>query len=265
MKINNTKNNLLGKEKKYLKNDTSYSSIWLFNKNKDILGLEFKDKVVLYDKKIFSEFNPSVAKNIISFWSKEGDYILDPFAGRVRGFIAQSMERYYSGFEIVDEYYDYLQSHDFINNPYPPQFINDDCINIKNYFAEMEFDLIFTCPPYWNLEKYQQTDKGLELSSCYDYNDFLHELTKRIIVCGKFLKKDKYLCVIIGDFRKNGKYYSLHSDFLKLMNEANNFELHDIIVIQNLPFHTGAFYFGGRKKYKKVSKIHEFLLIFKKK
>ena len=37
---------------------------------------------------------------------------------------------------------------------YPPLFINKDCIRYKED-SVMQYDLIFTCPPYWNIEKYQ--------------------------------------------------------------------------------------------------------------
>jgi len=256
-----SKSDKLGKKKKFAKNDTSYSSFWLYNKDNDILSDDFKDKIVLKDEKIFSEFNPAVAKNIISFWSEEDDYILDPFAGRVRGFISQAMKRYYTGFEIVEDYYEYLNQHDYMQYEYPPQFINDDCKNVDKYI-NMKYDLLFTCPPYWNIEKYDSCDG--QLSNINDYKMFCMELFLRLKNNIEYIKKDGYICIVIGDFRRNKKYYSLHSDLMELMKQDKSIRLHDVIAIQNIPFHSAAFYFGSKKKHKYTAKAHEYLLVYKK-
>lgn len=75
--------------------DTTYSSLWLFRKNNK-LWKGTKDPIANMSDfrkvrgKNFSEFNPTVAENIINFWSKEDDLILDPFAGRTRCLISTS-------------------------------------------------------------------------------------------------------------------------------------------------------------------------------
>ena len=87
-----------GRERK----DTSFSSLWLFDK-KDLKG--YKDKLANTKiKKVrgeyYSQFNPTLAGKIIRFWSNKGDTILDPFAGRTRAIVASLEGRKYIGFEV---------------------------------------------------------------------------------------------------------------------------------------------------------------------
>ena len=72
------------------------------------------------------------------------------------------------------------------------------------------------------------------------------------------------MCIVIGDFRFKKKYYTLHSDLIHLLSKNSSLKLHDVIVIQNIPFNSAAFYFGSKKKYKYTAKAHEYLLIWKK-
>lgn len=267
----NTDNSLLGNDKKFAIKDTSYSSFWLYNREADMNSEHFKDSFVNFynDKELLSEFNPTTAKNIISFWSEQGDRILDPFAGRTRALVGYAMNREYIGYEISKDVVNYMDSKiDSLNlemdDGHYISIIHDDCININQTFKQEYFDLIFTCPPYWNLEKYESCNG--QLSDINDYDVFLNELTNRLIESVKVLKSNKYMAIVIGDFRRNGEYITLHSDLISKLKFYNNIiSLHDVIVIQNLPFNSAAFYFGSKKKFKYTAKAHEYLLVYKKK
>jgi DNA modification methylase len=266
----NTKTNLLGKEKKFAAKDTSYSSFWLYNREADMNSEHFKDSFVnFYDEKILlSEFNPTVAKNVISFWSNPGDRILDPFAGRTRALVSHCMGREYIGYEVSKDVCDYMNNRidelqlEMSEGNYI-SIINDDCRNIKKTFTTEYFDLVFTCPPYWNLEKYESCEG--QLSDIDDYIQFLLALGERLVQATKVLRKDGYMCVVIGDFRKRGKYIKIHSDLMQLLETNPLIKLYDVVIIQNIPFHSAAYYFGGRKKHKYTAKAHEYLLVYKKK
>jgi len=265
----NTKTDKLCQTKKFAKGDTSYSSFWLYNRERDMNSEHFKDSFVNFydDKELLSEFNPTVAKNIINFWSNENDIIFDPFSGRTRSLVAYAMNRLYIGCEISTDVVDYmLNKYNELNLIYNDDFnvdvVNDDCINIKKYYPDTEFDLIFSCPPYWNLEKYQSCDG--QLSDIKAYDEFIDALGDRLDVAVKQLKIDKYMCMVVGDFRKNKKYVTFHNDLMNRMKQNKSLKLHDVIVIQNIPFHTAAYYFGAKKKHKFTSKSHEYLLVWKK-
>jgi DNA modification methylase len=267
MVIKNTKSDLLNQKKAFAKKDTSYSSFWLYNRDRDVLSEHFKDKFVNYydEKELLSEFNVNVAKNIISYWSEDKDVILDPFAGRTRAIVSYAMNRSYIGYEVSKDVVQYMYNRfDELGILRLPNFMvdirNEDCINIEKDIGEV--DMIFTCPPYWDLEKYESCPG--QLSDIKNYKEFLDELYIRLNMAGKCLKKGKYMCLVIGDFRRDGKYYTLHSDLIRMFENNNDVKLHDIIVMQNIPFHTAAFYFGSMKKNKITTKAHEYLLVYKR-
>jgi DNA modification methylase len=249
--------------------DTTYSSIWLFRKNRNLCN-GTKDPIANMKNfrqvrgKYFSEFNPTIAENIINFWSNEDDLILDPFAGRTRCFISSKNNRRYIGFEISKQVTDKINI--LIKQPkleevkYQPCLYNMDSFNMDTLKLP-QVDLIFTCPPYWNLETYESCDG--QLSDIKDYNNFLlryKEIMKKSI---ELLKEDKYMCLVVGDFRKNKKYYTFHIDNIKIMEELG-LKLHDIILIQSVTFDIANKRFGMFKKHKFTSKVHEYLLVFKK-
>lgn len=264
--------------KNRMNNDTSYSSIWLFEKRKDdMLPVELTDKIATpigrgspTGKTNYSEFNSSLCKKIINFWSNEGDTILDPFAGRTRAGISVLNKRGYIGFELSVLAYNHIvvsYNRFKYNNPNSLlgsfKLINDDCYNIDNYYNNLnKFDMIFTCPPYWNLERYY-AGKG-DLSEIEDYDIFLkryEDIFRRVV---NYLKPEKYMILVVGDFRKNKKYYSFHSDNIKIFDKFKDIKLHDIIVNQSVTFDIANFRFGGFKHNKIVSKVHEYILIYKK-
>lgn len=265
----NTNSDKLKRSKKFSKRDTSYSSFWLYNREADEQSQHFKDSFVNFynDKDLLSEFNPTVAKNIISFWSEVGDLIYDPFSGRTRALVSYAMDRAYIGCEVSKDVVDYMKGKFKELNLYEKDnfnvdIINDDCKKIDLYYQDVKFDLVFTCPPYWNLEKYESCEG--QLSDFDDYNIFMDELVQRINIASHKLKKDKYMCLVVGDFRKNKNYITFHSDLIQKIKQNKEVKLHDVIALQNIPFNTAAFYFGKTKKDKKTAKAHEYILVYKK-
>jgi len=174
MVIKNAKYDKLAKEKKYSKRDTSYSSFWLYNREADMNSEAFKDKFVNFydDKNTLSEFNPAVAKNIISFWSNDGDIVLDPFSGRTRAIVSYAMNRSYVGFEVSKDVVNYMYNRfediGILNNQnFNIDIINDDCINVKNYL-DGKVDLVFSC---FDKETEVLTEDGFKLFKDLKYND----------------------------------------------------------------------------------------------
>jgi len=250
--------------------DTTFSSVWLFRKNRT-LWKGTKDPIANIPSfrdvrgKNFSEFNPTVAENIINFWSDKGDIILDPFAGRTRALISTLKERKYYGFEISKDVYD--KTNILLDNltkdcssKYKPHLFNEDSFNIDKVLLP-NIDFIFSCPPYWNLEKYESCPG--QLSDIKKYEDFLDRYKEILKKSVSLLKKDKYAALVVGDFRLNKKYYTFHIDTIKIMEELG-MKLHDLVVIQSVTFDIANKRFGMFKNYKFTSKVHEYLLIFKK-
>jgi hypothetical protein len=243
--------------------DTTYSSLWLYRKAKMILP--FKDDIN-ENNSYYSEFNPLISQNITNFWSKEGNIIIDPFAGRTRGIVSGLTNRKYYGFEISKEVYDSVinvieSGKNKFKDEFKPIIYNDDSINLNKYNLPLA-DLIFSCPPYWDLEKYPSTPG--QLSDIKEYHIFLKKLKDILKKSIDNLKYNGYVCLVVGDFRKNGRIIDLTTDVINMMNTIDNIVLWDKIVLQNVNFGHASKRFGSIKHKKITAKVTEYLLVFKK-
>jgi len=123
-------------------------------------------------------------------------------------------------------------------------------------------DFIFSHPPYHDIIKYsgdQWGEKGQghpdDLSRCSSYEDFIKKLDLINAKIYASLKNGGRHATLIGDVRKNGRYYSIIKD----MAYFGELESHIVKVQHNL-------YKTEQKQYSsKLIRIHhEHLLIFKK-
>jgi len=253
------------------------TSVWHLSKSNE-LNDWFKDKSDVRTSKRtdgsflpnykLSEYNPNVAERIVKYWSNEEDIIFDPFAGRAtRGIISAKLNRKYVGCEVSKSTFDWtnetlyklsqkLGYEYFQDNIY---LINADGCIYHEELPSDNFDLVFTCPPYWKLEKYE-TCAG-QLSDCKTYKEFMVKITECIQQCNRVLKQDKFSIWTVADWRNNG-YYNFHSDVISA-HLANGFVLWDIVInVLNSPF--VSFKAAFNDKYKYTGKSHEYILVFKK-
>ena len=180
----------------------------------------------------FSEFKPNVAERVIEFWSNEGDLIIDPFAGRAtRAMVATILNRHYLGYEIVPSYRDFIMER---ISTLPEEMksrveirLGDGC-ELKGLVNNIA-DLIFSCPPYWNLEKYASGDG--QLSDYLNYADFIKRIDTALRSSYRVLKRNCFLCWVVADWFLDGKFYPFHKDVMNLAEETG-FQLHDVVIIK---------------------------------
>ena len=262
---------LYEKDKDKGEKDTTYSSLWLFRNAKEIppfkdtIGSKSPTQAKKQGKEYFSEFNPLIAENIINFWSDENDVILDVFAGRTRGIVAGLKHRKYYGFEISPLVHKAVletieQGKDKFDKNYFPTIYCDNSLNLLKYDIP-QVDLIFTCPPYHNLEKYESI-KG-QLSDIDNYEEFLNALKSIMNIALYKLKDNGFACLVVGDFRKNERLIPFDCDITKMMEELGVI-LWDKVVLQNTNFGWAGIKFGNIKHKRQTSKVTEYLLVFKK-
>jgi len=241
-----------------LKYDGSYKNFEInIPKHKNYSGIkELNDYT-------FSHFNPAVCKRVIKYWSKKGDTILDPFMGYgMRGFVAINLGRNYIGFEISPRTFNCVKQKlnmEKLNNFKNQMKIILDNGCYLNGVKDNSIDLIFTCPPYWKVEKYENVPG--QLSGCKSYNIFLEFISVCLKNCYRVLKKDKFMVWVVNDFRINRQFFPFHRDLLTLA-ERNRFKIHDIVInVLHNPFKMSPI---PQDKVKITVKMHEYLLVFKK-
>jgi DNA modification methylase len=218
---------------------------------------------------VTSVFDPVLAELVYRWFSKEGSLIFDPFAGgSVRGIVAGLLDRRYFGIDLSERQIaaNINQKTDLC----PQKDINwvvDDSLNLNKYFPrvvnenEMQADLLFSCPPYADLEKYSDDPRDL---SSMKYEEFKENYKKIIAKAYKNLNNNRFACFLVGEVRdKNGVYYNFVSDTISAFKEAG-FEFYNEIIlvtaVASLSLRCGR----GFSKSRKIGKTHQNLLVFVK-
>ena len=143
---------------------------------------------------------------------KNGKRVYNPFGGGVQmGFVSGG-----SGFEYVAS--EIRQNQCDANNALCSEFDNVKWIksDSSKYKPEGKFDLVFSCPPYYRVEKYIDYDgvipKGeLNIMDNYDrFRDTLFEGYKKAI---DVMNDNTFFVVMTGDSRdKKGAYYGCEAE-----------------------------------------------------
>lgn len=153
------------------------------------------------------------------FMPKTGGIIYNPFGGGVQfGFVAGACGYEYLASEIRQNQVD-------ANNAICQDFggrVKWVQADSATHDPVREFDLIFTCPPYYKVEKYLDYDgkppEG-EINSCPTYEEFRDLLFSGYKQAISRLKDSRFFVVMTGDSRdKNGAYYCSEAEtelFLK--------------------------------------------------
>ena len=214
----------------------------------------------------FSKYNPDVAERVVRYWSEVGDTVVDPFAGRTtRGAVCIYLGRNYVGYEVAPRTFDLLNRQlrqvpnpiDGIKGDFTV-FLSDGCK--LEYSEDNSADLIYTCPPYHNLERYESAPN--QLSDIKHYGDFLKRIEECASNCYRVLKARHFLVWHCADWRKNKQLIDFSSDSIRIFTDAG-FQLWDKVIYKlRSPFAWTQISKCDRMKY--TSKSHEYLLVFKK-
>jgi len=210
-----------------------------------------------------SIFDPVLCELVYRWFCPPGGIVLDPFAGGcVRGIVASTLGRRYIGVDLRSEQVEANreQAARIGGNP-PPEWIVGDSREIGTLCANIEADLVFTCPPYADLEVY--SDDPADLSTL-DYPAFLTAYRAIISASIERLKPDRFACVVVGDIRdRHGIYRGFVSDTSVAFREAGMPLYNDAVLVTavgSLPLRVGRQFSSGRK----LGKTHQNVLVFVK-
>ena len=206
-----------------------------------------------------SEFHAGLAENLIRYWSLPGAKIVDPYAGRVtRAVVSTKLGREYYGYEITPNTHARALKHFEKLGINPTLYLNDGVklVETPDSFA----DMVMTCPPYFDIEKYESVEG--QLSDIGEYSEFMEMMEISAQNCFRVLKEGGFCVWVVADFRKNAQLIPFHSDLIQSFMKAG-FQNHDLIVMENIsPF--AAMQLGKASAKRYTSKIHEYILVFRK-
>lgn len=219
-----------------------------------------------------SIFDPHLCELIYKWFCPDGGRILDPFCGgSVRGIVAAYSGYDYTGIDIREEQ---IQS----NEEQAKDILDDDdqkkiryicgdsdrVLDTLNATAGEGYDLVFSCPPYADLEVYSNLPGDISNMS---YDNFL--TTYRSIIsksCDK-LNSGGFACFVVGEVRdpkdRDGAYYSFVPDTVRAFTDCGMLYYNEAILLT--PVGSGSMRAMGNMKSKKLVKTHQNILVFKKK
>jgi len=212
-----------------------------------------------------SIFDPVLCEIAYRWFSPPDALILDPFAGgSVRGIVAAKLGRRYIGHELRSEQViaNREQALDLCDeDTHKPEWIIGDSRTIDKTCKGIEADLIFTCPPYANLEVYSDDPDDI---SNMEY-DLFNEAYREIIAksCA-LLKPDRFAVIVVGEVRdKKGNYYDFIGDTVQAFRDAGLHYYNEAILVTavgSLPIRAGKQFSASRK----LGKTHQNVLVFVK-
>lgn len=219
-----------------------------------------------------SIFDPVLCELAYSWFSPEDGVVVDPFAGgSVRGIVAAKLGRQYIGVDLRQEQIDENRKQwDGLPNKssfsdgaqeVEPAWHCGNSLDIEKTLSGIKADMVFSCPPYADLEKY--SDDPADLSNM-EYQEFLTAYREIIKKSCDMLKPDRFACFVVGEVRdKNGIYRGFVNDTVEAFEAAGLSFYNEIILINpagTLPLRVQKIFNASRK----IGKCHQNILIFVK-
>jgi len=210
-----------------------------------------------------SIFDPALCEVLYHWFCVGGKEILDPFAGgSVRGIVANKLGYKYTGIDIRQEQIDSNrhQGIDILEIDNQPNWYVGDSNKVLNNFNK-EFDFVFSCPPYADLEVYSDLEGDI---SNKPYKEFMLAYESIIKKSCNLLKSGGYACFVVGEVRdKKGNYIGFVPDTINAFRKAGmSFYNEGILLnpVASASMRAGKQFSAGQK----LVKIHQNVLIFKK-
>lgn len=209
-----------------------------------------------------SLFDPVLCELAYRWFSGEGAQILDPFAGgSVRGIVAAHLGRKYWGCDLRAEQIEANRAQGAAlceGNPMPEWVCGDSLQTVRD---APEADLIFSCPPYGDLEQY--SDDRLDLSAM-PHKDFLIAYRGIIHHACQRLRQDRFACFVVGDYRDGkGNYRNFVSETIAAFLDAGLALYNEAILVTSV----GSASMRVTKQFsagRKLCKTHQNVLVFVK-
>jgi DNA modification methylase len=218
-----------------------------------------------------SVFDPVLCELIYKWFCPAGGHVLDPFAGEsTKGIVATKLGYQYTGIELRPEQIaanqrqaakigvtpNWLQGDSAQLDKLLPMEM-DGCIERRK-----EYDLIFTSPPYYDLEIYSESEK--DGSAFESYTSFIVWYCDIFMQAVRRLKWNRFAVVKIGEIRdENGWYRNFVGDNITCFTDLDLKYYNEIILVTaigSLPLRVGQ-QFG---QYRKIGKTHQNILVFYK-
>jgi len=210
-----------------------------------------------------SVFDPVLCELMYDWFVPKGGKILDPFAGgSVRGIVAEEMGFSYLGIELSE-----TQVLANKEQSQKPKWVIGD--SDKEIFGlDTDYDFVFTCPPYYDLEVY--SDSPYDLSNMNE-SQFDAKLERIIYKSFTKLKQNRFFAIVVSEVRNPsttekysiGNYRGLVHKTINMCERHGLKFYNDMILFnsQHQASRVGKTYFDRNRK---IPSVHQNILVFVK-
>ena len=210
-----------------------------------------------------SIFDPVLCELVYRWFCVPGGFVLDPFAGgSVRGIVAATLGLNYVGIDLsarqiaANEKQATVTCRDGIT----PTWIVGDSRNV-GVLAAGEYDLVFSCPPYADLEVYSEDPADISTLPYVDFREAYRHIIRESV---SMLKPNRFAVFVVCEVRgSDGFYYGLVPDTVRAFEEAGARFYNEAILVTavgSLPVRAPKQFVAARK----LGKTHQNVLAFYK-
>jgi DNA modification methylase len=130
--------------------------------------------------------------------------------------------------------------------------------NLEINKLEQNFDFIFSCPPYFDLEVYSSNKSDLSNMSWQNFKKIYQSIVYQAV---STLKDDSFACFVIGNIRDEDGFYRNLISYTKECFTLSGMNLYNDIILLN-SVGSASLRADPNFKYKKVTKTHQNVLVF---
>lgn len=219
-----------------------------------------------HDAKWRGNWSPYIPRNILLRYSKEGDMILDQFAGGGTTLVeAKLLNRNIVGVDVNGKALARCKdktafTHTGANGKL---YIKKGDARKLDFIPNESIDLICTHPPYADIIHYSDNENIPADLSNFKTKDFLKQMEAVASESFRVLKKGKFCAVLMGDTRQKGHVIPLSFQTMQVFEKAG-FKVKEIIMKEQHNCRATGFWKTSSIKYNFLLLAHEYLFVFKK-
>jgi DNA modification methylase len=216
-----------------------------------------------HDAKWRGNWSPYIPRNLLLRYSKEGDLVLDQFAGGGTTLVeAKLLSRNIIGVDVNPVALERCKEKTSFEweNGGKVYLHKGDARNLE-FVPDESIDFVCTHPPYANIIEYSE-DIEEDLSHC-KVQQFLDEMKTVAAESYRVLKKDKFCAILMGDTRQKGHMIPMSFEVMKIFQDAG-FKLKETIIKEQHNCKATGYWKTNSIKYNFLLIAHEYLFVFKK-